>query len=752
MASLTEITEKVIDSIAGEGAMGIPQDVEAKLKRGKSRLDAIKWRRMEAIEFVNGNHYVRANGKTWQGLSRVSTVPVSEGGKMPDHRVRRSHDLLSPIVNGKISAATQRIPGYEIEPNNQDPESWNAAKLGEKVAFAGYDRWRVKQAFQKLVWFALVTEEGFIMPCWDGSIGPFIDVSRHPEADAPPQYTEGTIDEETGEEVPGEQIPNPYADSPDPENPEYVGLGEVKLWVGGGLEVTWEPGVEFEDSKWWAIMHARPKDMVESEPGFIGGKLTADAETSSEAAYTGTDRGDAGNLVLVKEFLERPCPQYPQGRRMFFANKRQIFATEDYPLKDHEGNVLDEPCIHRLSYSMDAASDRERGLIRQLIESMRTYDFAWNKIAEYAQVGLVPQMMAPEGAIRKPRTDEPGAIVEYDPSNPGGFKPEWAENLGVPNELFTIQANARTEMGMIAYENEVPSQIGSQQAVAQLLERDQIAWNAFLENEATVYSKVARDCLTLVQLYYDDDRMMKYRGRSGWLPLENFRGADLRGQTDVRVSAGSLEPRTRAGVEKRILMISERFPGYFPPEVLLSALENGNAEGLLQAYEEDVARANFLISQIRSGTFWDLPMRPAAPGEAGPKLDDETGEPEWIKEPGLPQLDPETGEPVPGSEFPGEPVMETEVPGWMPRSFDNVPVHKSVFEVWMKGDEWNYSSDEVKEATYAYYGALLDIETKNAQRERELQTEMAESQGLQNAAKPQVGKPMPSLPSAPGAE
>jgi hypothetical protein len=46
-----------------------------------------------------------------------------------------------------------------------------------------------------------------------------------------------------------------------------VGQGEIKLLVLTGNEVYSEPGVDFNDSPWYAIERARPIDEVSRPPG-----------------------------------------------------------------------------------------------------------------------------------------------------------------------------------------------------------------------------------------------------------------------------------------------------------------------------------------------------------------------------------------------------------------------------------------------------------------------------------------------------
>jgi hypothetical protein len=176
----------------------------------------------------------------------------------------------------------------------------------------------------------------------------------------------------------------------------------------------------------------------------------------------------------------------------------------------------------------------------------------------------------------------------------------------------------------------------------------------------------------------------------------------------------------------------------------MAAFNSGDVERLNEPFEEDEASANFIIAQIRSGAFWNLEKRPVAPGEEAPRLDVRTGLIEWEEEP---EYD-EQGQPVQGT---GKPIMETEVSGWMPRSFDGVPTLKRRIESWMKSDEWRNLDRSAQEATYLYYDALLRLEMAKAKRDAVVKNETAQELGLTNAAKPQQPSQMPSLPSPSGA-
>ena len=89
----------------------------------------------------------------------------------------------------------------------------------------------------------------------------------------------------------------------------------------------------------------------------------------------------------------------------------------------------------------------------------------------------------------------------------------------------------------------------------------------------------------------------------------------------------------------------------------------------------------------------------------------------------------------------------TELPGWYPRSFDNAPIYRAAMEEWMKTPDFEEQEPEVEKAALLVYAGIKDLETKEAARKAALQSEVAESMGAENAAKPARTKPLPSQPS-----
>jgi hypothetical protein len=614
-----------------------------RIERGKAHIRDNAPRRNECLAFWRGEQYVNRVDDGYL-VSQSTILP-----ERPSHRPRTVRNLIHGLVEAKVSAATQRVPSYEVSPATNDAEDVSAARLSEKVAVFGYDKWSVRRHTVKVATNAIVQDGGYAMPIWDATVPPYISA-------------------------------------------DGLGMGEVKILTFSGNEVGWEPGLDFYESPWHMIQQARLIDDVEAMPGFIKGKerLSPDAQ-SHEVLNTG-NKSQVSKLVMVSEYLERPCAKYPQGRRIVVANDRVILPEEPYPGADYG---YDGCAIHALSYTIDPEMDRDRGLVCHLLDAQRTYNNATNQQISWAQLALNPQIIGPPMANGKVKfTDEPGAYYEVIPIN--GMTPQWRDVPPIPPELSAMKEEAKRDMQEMAAANDIPTQVESGKAIQAVIEKDQIRWQAFIAEIAEFHSSLMRHCLTLVQQYYAEPRLLKIKGRFGPELIQDFMGADLRNQVDIRVSPASIEPRTKAYIEQRILAYADR--GWITPEAAMSAISGGTAEKLIESYELDVSRAHQILQKIKAG-------------------------PEVLF--GEPMVDP------------------MQPPSWAPRKFDNIAVHKNIFEDFMKTQEYDSLEPGIQEACRLYYDACEYLEAIKLQQQIMAQNAMAEQQGMDNAAKPQGAKPSP---------
>ncbi len=675
------VVESLRDAFGRKREVMLPDDVKAAIDRGRTecRKDADK--RRLCAKFERGEQY---DFLTKQGIIASQSTVQFDVAEKPLHRIRNKHNMIRPLVEDKVSTATSRIPGYEVVPSTSDPEDRSAAGVSQKVARYGYDQWRMRKARMKVVKSAIAQGgDGFAMPVFNPNVGPYENVGSD-------------------------------------ESPEWRGRGEVQILTFGGNSVFWEPGTDFDLSPWYVIERAELIAKIQDLPGFFGPPLKSDVK-GSDAGTTNTDK-----LVLVSDFMERPCPDWPEGRRILVANNRVIVDNrlidpttsnpfEHYPLCDSKGRVLDEPCIHRLSWTIDPETDRDLGLVWQLIDAQRTINDCINKLLEWKNRCLNPQMKAVLGSLVDQPNDMPGWVNYYRPGFP---EPQWEKPPQIPGELFQIVSMMREAMQFMA--SYADTQVGPNVAAAAVQAADQQAqsrWDSFLGDLAEFDSRLMRHSLLLVSRYYDTPRLIQINGWFGADRVEDFTGAQLNGQVDVTVLPGSLQSLSQNQMLQRIQFVQQNWPGWLSPEAALAALDGGAAQTLVRGYELDVARIDQIIASIRDGTIMEYPTREEVDPMTGMPLTDENG-------------------------------LPLQVPFFMPMAdVDNLTIWKQRLGDWMKTPDYQRVPEFARDMAQKILAAVNQLQAREAQQQALMQQATAAQMGMANAVKAPGPASQPSAPN-----
>lgn len=658
-----------IDKLRSALAPTIPSDVEKRVNRAVKNIkeDAYKVRLCQL--FLRGDVYFYLDN---QGvLNSQATAPGVRSGK-PRHRVRNRYNFIRPMVDSKVSSATTRVPGYEVTPTTTDPEAAAASRLAEKVLRAKYETWNLRETRVKGATLAIGGGgSAFALPYFDGSVGPFRQVLQ----------SDGSV--------------------------VTQGEGEVKILLLNANEVGWETGVDFNDSRWYVVRTARPISEVRSMPGYNGAGLVADARVADLPTEPLSQ-----DLTMITMYFERPSAKTPKGRMLTMSGIHQIVPEEPYPMV-HGTEVLDEPAMHRLVYRADPDKDHDLGLTWELIDFQRTLQDIYNKIVEIKNRGLGLRMMAPEGSLIKAPGEEPLGIDYYRPV--GGMKPEWekAPDPAIIGQLLNVFDRVLNDMRYVAADTDVQAApnvaTGSIQAE---LQQASNRWSQFMGSLARWDSEIARHCLMLVQNHYNEDRILKVKGRFGWEPDQSFRGADIMGQVSVTVNPATIESHSKVAMLQQLGWIQANFPGYVRPEIAIEiALNGASPDSIIESFEFDKARINSIIQKIRDGSIMEMQSRQ--------------------------ESDPMTG-------------ALNLVPGWMPRPFDNLDIQMWVYENWLKTDDADKLPVEMHAVAMLIYEGLKQLQAQHQAEDAAAQSATAQALGEKNAAAPQEAKPMPSTPNPAG--
>jgi hypothetical protein len=657
-------------------APDVPPDVDERMRRGQARLAELAPGRNECWEFFRNNTYTI---RTKENQLVVTASGVSTRGGDPPHRVKTRRPVLMPFVRHEVSSITRRMPGYQVVPTNIDPETVQAAKASEKILRYGYEKWGIDEASEDWVQSSIIADESFAWPYWDDTLGPVLGEDEH--------------------------------------GPLYQ--GEICIRIYTGNEVTWEPGVRFKDSQWWVIQQARPVDDVLAQPGCLVSELAADA-TDKTVIGSGKPTSNT-KLVLVQEYFERPSDKHRRGRRVVKANGKRIMPVMDYPLLDQQGRVVNEPFLIDLSVLRDKDSDHDHGLVKYVLDAIRSYQEAVNKQLQFSK-HMLPQMVVPPGT-QVPFDDTPMAVFEH----PRPEQIKFREIQQMPTSLDDIADRALTDVARAFSQNEIPSQVEAGRAIQALIDNDETARQAFIKRYAGRQALLASRCLVLVCLYYDTSRLINVVGDFGTEVLPGFKGSDLMGQTQVRVLPQSIESQTREAVKQDVTLYAQL--QWIGPEDGIQAIKDGTTDNIGADFEYDRGRAYEIIQKIKQGPAVLFAMPTEFRDVEVPVTDPM----------GMPVPDPMTGQPLTRTQM-------VEVPGWMPREVDNVAIHKAIFARWMKSAEWGMLDPGMREAARLYWRALDEEEQKRMMQRQALQSAQASGHGAANAAKNPV-EPMPSLPN-----
>jgi hypothetical protein len=665
----------------------VPPKVERQMRSGREVMKRDAAKRRLCMRFERGDTFWWIDDK--QHLNQQSTVTTASGGGKPPHKIRNTYNFIRPIVEDKVSAATQRIPQFDVEASTNDPEDAGAAKLSEKVCLYGYDQWRMRGTAIDAVKTAVAHGgASYTLAYWEPNIGPYVEVDG-----------------------------------------DFIGQGDIRLLVLNGNEVYWNPGSKFETSPWWVVERARDIDEVYKTAGYVGGKLTPNASVSDIP----TDRQPAENLVMVSDLYERPCPQYPRGRWMTIAEGRIIidarlidpraeYPWQDYPVEDPDGNVVDEPLIHRLVYTHDPDDDDDLGLVWQLIDFQRAAQDCVNKMLEYKNRGLNLQMLAPVNSLINTPDDVPNSVRYYKLS-PNGEKPQWEEPpsgqiLNALQQIFNLIID---QMNRVASYEDVQAESNVAARTTQaVIEQSMARWQSFLGDLAEWWSRLARHCLLLVARFYNEPRTIEIRGRMGWQSIADFKGAHLMGQTNVRVSPGSLDYLSKNQIMAKVQYYASM--GWVSKEQGMAAIEGGMSEKLQEGYEQASAKVNRIINRIRDGSVMEMPTRTEL----------------------VTVTDPLTGM---------QQKIPQEVPIWMPNEWDSIPVWQQQLALWLQTQDFELLTAEHPdraEVAKLMWAGLQQVEQQQAMQKAQQQQAMAQSLGMGNAAAPQGPATPPSLPNAAG--
>lgn len=521
----------------------------------------------------------------------------------PPWRVRTVVNRIRPIIRTELSKLTSQKPSATVIPSSNEEADLFAAQAGEQIWESMYFGKDLKKVLSRTLWWTLVTGTGYTKTYWDSN----------------------KIDVVSG--MPGDIC---Y----DPETPFHILVPDLRE-----IELENQPFVIHSSTRSpeWVNMHYRQTlDGKEVKPNARSNNEILDDAFLNLLGASEIDP----NSVLIHEVFIKPGmhPKFPEGA-MFTTTEDQVVQFHDmYPYQHNEFPFAKFDHIPTGKFYSDS-------VIVDLIPIQKEYNRTRSQIIESKNKMSKPQLTAPAGSIDAAKmTTEPGQVIFYKP----GFQPPTPIPLQpIPNYVMQEVQQLQQDMDDISGQHEVtrggvPPGVTAATAISYLQEQDDSKLSATVDSIESGVEKIARHTLSYVGQYWDVPRLVKITGTDGSFDSAMFKGAQLNGNTDIRVEAGSALPTSKAA--RQALITDFMKLGFIKPEEGMAILEMGGITKLYEAVKIDQAQARrenlkmqnmdqqLIISSIQES------MNPVDPATGQPMpspVNERTGKP-MLPEPSIP--------------------------------------------------------------------------------------------------------------------
>lgn len=241
-------------------------------------------------------------------------------------------------------------------------------------------------------------------------------------------------------------------------------------------------------------------------------------------------------------------------------------------------------------------------VIDDLIPLQKEYNRTRSQIIESKNRTANPQMVYVKGSIDPNKvTSEPGLQI---PVSPGMERPRYMTLEPLPNYVLQELDRTLRDMDDLSGQYEVskgrtPPGIEAASAIAYLQE----------ENDGKLYHTVASieeavvdtgyRILNNVQEFWDEEKLIRVVSKNSSIEAFQFKGSDLKDNTDLRIESDSMAPKSRAARQAFITDLMKQ--GLIPAEKGLRYLHLNETNRLYEELQIDskaAQRENYKMTHI----------------------------------------------------------------------------------------------------------------------------------------------------------
>lgn len=507
-------------------------------------------------------------------------------------------NLIAPRIAVMQAGLLRSEPQGRVRPNSSDAEDREAAKVAERLIGHFYDVTDEDMLRQHAANMVCLSGTVIAEDYWNPQAGKMLKIPRmtlqETQATEPAATCPGCQDVEGAEQVglpcpmcgtpmeAGEKprtlpdgspameaMPAPELDETGQPAFDEMPEGELESRVRMLLNFYWDPkATSLKEARWcgeavyvdldWIDQNFPEKgpyisaeDGLESLNFYEASLLSLVGPSIQGTAYYGGTQYFRNGAVLRK-YQEKPSAKYPKGRHLVIANGICLYEG-DLPIQDEQGNATGDFTYTEFKYDLVPGRFAGRTPAEDMVPLQKRVNGIDSQVILNRKTLLNPWVLAPKGSGLNPGqvAMRPGATVLYNFIGVGAA-PQVVQGVPLPEQVMQEREQAMQAMDALAQDAaagvqaQMPQGVKSGIALNFIREQQQEMQIPRLKRWGLWISDRDRKRLLLAQKYYREPRAVKLLGEGSDWQVKYWKGADLRGNTDVSVDPGTLIPRSQS--------------------------------------------------------------------------------------------------------------------------------------------------------------------------------------------------------------
>lgn len=513
--------------------------VKSQYKRAKDNRSKVERQWYLNMAFYAGQQNTRIMNSAASASGFQLVVPPA-----PPYRVRLVVNRIRPMVRTTVAKITSQKPRFTVVPATSEDNDQASARVAEQVFDSMYASKNIKRILRRASWWTVVCGTSYVKTYWD------------PDAIDRASQAEGDI---TIEHV----------------SPFHVYVPDLRE-------------EELENQPF--IIHASMKSLDWAKQAYPKAKFTTtkganDILEDSFLNMVGVQNSGSDQVLMLEVWIKPGHAMFPDGGLVQVVGDTVVQMVPEFPYDHSEYPFAKLDCIPQGKYYGESP-------VTDLIPIQREYNRRRSQIIEAANLMGKPKLIYQKGSLDPNKiTSEPGQGIPYL----AGFAAPVQMNLApLPSHVMQEVQQLQQDMDDLSGQNEIsrgsnPSQVTAATALSYLQEQNDTKLADTINSLEEGVEKMGRHILAYVSQYWVTERIVRVVGSDGAFDAQVYKGADLGGNLDVRVEAGSALPQSKAAKQAFVMDLMKLFPQY--AEKGFELLEIGGIEKIYDDFLTDKRQA-----------------------------------------------------------------------------------------------------------------------------------------------------------------